>query len=515
MKKKAISSIYGFVMIFLLTMASLQSWSSALGSLAAEESASNQGHQLQQMQAIEHLSLTENDGNLTILNNGELPSTVEYLRITGHNSSTVVELGDHLAIGGSLNEQVPSGDDVEVVTSLGNVFQLWPSSGVSDPLWLGTGIEGGSDNAQLYQSSYDSSFFLASGSSVLAFMPNGTQIWSFDAGSGLVTGVMPVSGGIVFVSVGDYSQSDTATLFELGPGGSVVNTFAVRLYQTPEGGDVPSTLSVSGGVDSSYAYYDGWFYSSSGQGGGLQSDLFPLLGTDSTDFYFYRVGADPYTDGTCTPGGNALVVTSYTPGASYAGGFTKNWSQGLFFGTCNRLPEQLVSSSTSGGFIAALFSSPSYAVSPGELYTEEGPYLDVLSQSGAVIYAGQAPSQGYSSIANDGTEVFLSLPALSQIQVLDSLTGVYTTYQVGVQASELLFAYGHLFAVSDGQVDVFDSSMTLQKTIDFSPLLIASPSLSLPLLDVEPAFLPVSPTAYAALVTNSTGSVGLVTDDYA
>ena len=54
---RSISSIYGFIMIFLLCMASIQTWSSAVGSLEELQGASDQSHQLEQIQGLEHLSL--------------------------------------------------------------------------------------------------------------------------------------------------------------------------------------------------------------------------------------------------------------------------------------------------------------------------------------------------------------------------------------------------------------------------------------------------------------------------
>ncbi len=174
-RRKGLSSIYGFVMIFLLSMASLQTWSSAVSSMASIESASDQGNQLQQMQSIEHLALTESGPNLTIANNGEVPSTAEFLRFAGPNDSRTITLGAEIAVGASVTVHVPSGDAIEVVTALGNVFTVWPPSDPPGSVWYGDILRGGLDNAELFQSPYyNSSFFLAVGSSVYAFSSLGS-----------------------------------------------------------------------------------------------------------------------------------------------------------------------------------------------------------------------------------------------------------------------------------------------------------------------------------------------------
>ncbi len=122
---RGISSIYGFIMIFLLSMASIQTWSSAVGSLTELQGASDQSHQLEQMQGLEHLSLSLSDGNLTIANDGQVPSNLDYLRLVGQNDSKTIALEGELAVGGSMKVPVEgSGQSVEVVTSLGNVFVL-------------------------------------------------------------------------------------------------------------------------------------------------------------------------------------------------------------------------------------------------------------------------------------------------------------------------------------------------------------------------------------------------------
>src|SRR5271156_6805787 len=127
-RRKGISSIYGFIMIFLLSMASLQVWSSAVGSMTAIQSASDQSHQIEQMQGLEHLLLSTSQGNLTVTNDGQVPSSVEYLRLVNQNDSTTLPVDRQLQVGSSFQVPVKAGYSVEVVTALGNVFVLAASS---------------------------------------------------------------------------------------------------------------------------------------------------------------------------------------------------------------------------------------------------------------------------------------------------------------------------------------------------------------------------------------------------
>jgi hypothetical protein len=514
-RRKAISSIYGFIMIFLLSMASLQTWSSAVSSMASIESASDQGSQLQQMQSIEHLTLAESGANLTISNNGEVPSTVEFLRLAGPNDSRTIPLGTEIAVGSSVTMSVPPGETIEAVTALGNVFTMWPS----DPpgaVWSGEVLQDGLDNAQLFQSPYyNSSFFLADGPSVYAFSDSGFPRWSFDAGSGFITDVLPLSNGDVYVSAGYGSTSNVADLFELSASGAVIQTYSVRLFQTPDGPSGDSSLPVTKGEDASYALYDGWFYSDSGAFAGLVSDSFPLVGSDASNFYFYSISPVQDDNDVCQLPGNEFVVDSYAPSSSY-GDARLNWQDYMRLSNCNPYPEQLVGSAMEGGVLAVLLASPPYAVTPVEGYPAQNPYLALVSSSGLTLHLGQTPENGYSSVATNGTDVYLALPQPGEVEVYSLPKNTYTTYNIGIQASQLLFEDGSLFAISSDAVKVFGPSMNLEKTIDLAPLSLASSSDSFvqePSLQA-PSFLVLNATSYAALLISATGFTSLIMGRY-
>ena len=322
-RSRGISSIYGFIMIFLLSMASLQVWSSAVGSLTEIQAASDQSHQIDQMQGLEHLDLSTADGNLTVTNDGQVPSTVEFLRLVDQNGSSTVAIGRQLAVGSSFQTPVRAGYSVEVVTALGNVFLL-TSSGGSSLGGLSLDQEGAGDaNDELFQNPYDpSTFYASSGPELYAFSVGGSLLWSFDAGQGFITDALPISGGDVYVSIGYSYASNAAILYELGPGGVALESYSVRLDQL--GGVYLPTSPVDKGDDAQYALYDGWFYGTAGPLDGVSSDVFPLAATDASDFYFYQTVADNPTNQSCTGGGDEIKLYSYTQAQH---GTVSNWTR--------------------------------------------------------------------------------------------------------------------------------------------------------------------------------------------
>ena len=216
---KAISSVYGFIMIFLLSMASIQTWSSAVGAMESIQGASDQSAQVDQLQGIEHLSLSLSGSNLTISNDGQVTSTIEFLRFVQPNSSRTVRLDAAVDVGGSLVEKVPEGYTVEAVTSLGNVFVLSTASDSLGSIWTSPAASAVSGNNQLFENPFaPGRFYLSSGARVYAFSGSGTPDWVFDAGEGSVTDVMPIADGQVYVSVGFGYPSNSGVLYELGPG---------------------------------------------------------------------------------------------------------------------------------------------------------------------------------------------------------------------------------------------------------------------------------------------------------
>jgi hypothetical protein len=516
---RGISSIYGFIMIFLLCMASIQTWSSAVGSLEELQGASDQSHQLEQIQGLEHLSLYLYDGNLTVANDGQIPTTLAYLRLVGPNDSKTIPLGEELAVGDSVQIAVKgSSDSVEVVTSLGNVFALSPRGADQEGsgYWSGQSrVAGGESDVQLFQNPSDASvFFVGSGSTVYAFNTAGVQLWSFDAGQGFVTDVMPLSGGDVYVSVGYEYGSNTAQLYELSPAGGLIASFLVRLEQSVNG-DLSLEVPVSKGVSSQYALYDGWFYDAGGPVGAVPSDDFPLAATGTSNFYFYQSLGVGLSEGTCDGPGDEVKLYSYNPNPYSS---LLDWTDYFYLGGCDIYPPQLLGAAAGNGLFVGVFSENAYVQSDLTPYAAQNPYLFVVDTDGSVLYDNPIPANDSSpSVATDGTNVYLAFPQSDQVQVLWGVDQKITAYGVGFPASELIWDYGSLFAVSGNEVKVYGSGMDPEKTISFAPLALSSFAngfLSETSLR-SPSFILLNSTSYAALLENSTGYTTLTIGRYA
>jgi len=536
-RRTGLSSVYGFIMIFLLVVASLQAISNALSSSESADAAAQQAGQVAQMRSLERLQVKLSGGNVTITNDGLIPSQLSFLLLQNSSVSEELAVQDSLEVGASVvvaagSASFPS--SVAAVTSLGNVFASSPSTGQSSVVGLKTleaALGGPVVDAQLYQNPSDPSrFFVSAGSSAVAFSAStGARLWSFNASEGEVTDVLPLSDGGVYVSDGYYGDQFSSSLFRLSSSGT--STFAytmrlLRLYTTveiqyPNGGQPPYPVGsqpVQKGTDGLYAFYDGWFFSSSGPAQTtVPADTFNLAGSDASQFYIYEPSADPGGFGCSEPRGNVVTVYAYSATTL---GVQEQWSTPLFFNACDEYPNELVASSAGSGLFVSLYSQtywtqPTYFAGP---YPGSNPFLAVLSSSsGAILRSGPLDSNGYTSIATDGTRVYLSIPSLDEVEVLSASGGGNGAfYDVGIPASTLVWADGSLFAISGSQMKVYDSSMSLEKSIDFSPLTFYSLSNSKPLEAqmVQPSVLVLNSTSYVALLRNSTGYGSLVLGTY-
>jgi hypothetical protein len=538
-RRSALSSVYGFIMIYLLVIASLQAISISLSSGDNAEAAAQQAGQVAQMRSLERLQVQlQGGGNVTITNDGLIPSELSFLLLQGSSSSREISVQEPLAVGGSVvvntGTSAPKPSSVAVVTSLGDVFASSPAAAAP----IGAGSKtleapvGGPDvDAQLYQNPSDPArFFLAAGSSAYAFSTStGARLWSFNASQGEVTAVLPLSDGGVYVSDGYYGDQFTSNLFRLSSAGTSVSTYTMRLLrlyttvevQFPNNGQPPYPVGsqpVQKGNDGLYAYYDGWMLSSSGPSQTtIPADTYNLAGSDANNFYLYETGANPGGFGCTNPRGNAVTLYAYSANAQ---GVSEQWSTPVFFNTCDEYPNQLIASSAGSGLFVSLFSQtywtqPTYYGGP---YPGANPLLAIISSSsGALQWSGDLDSNGYTSVATDGAHVYLSIPSSQEVEVLStSGGGIGTFYNIGIPASTLLWADNSLFAVSQSQVKVYSSSMTLEKSIDFSPDTFYSLSNSKPLEQqmITPSFLVLNSTSYLALLRNSTGYGSMVLGRY-
>jgi hypothetical protein len=536
-RRAGLSSVYGFIMIYLLVIASLQAVSAALSSSERADAAAQHAGQVAQMRSLERLHVgLSRGGNVTITNDGLIPSRLSFLLLQNSSVSKELVVQDSLAVGASV--VVPAGtyfpSRVAVVTSLGNVFASSPFS-TSSPggPWkvLEAAVGGPNVDSQIYQNLGDPGrYYMSEGPSAYAYSAlTGGLLWSFDAGRGEVTSVLPLSDGSVYLSDGYYGDQFSSNLFRITSSGTSVSTYSMRLlrlYTTIEvqfanNGQPPYPVGsqpVEKAADGSYAYYDGWFFSSSGPSPTtIPADTYNLDGSDASRFYLYTASANPGGFGCTNPRGNVVTIYAYWANST---GVQNAWSTPVFLNICNLYPDYLVASSAGSGVVASLFSEtfwsqPNYYGGP---YEGSNPFFAVLnSSSGELLRGGSLDSNGYTSVATDGAHVYLSIPSSDEVEVLSATgTGAGAFYNIGIPASTVVWADGSLFAISASQVKVYDSSMTLKKAIDFSPLTIYSLSNSKPLEAqlVQPSFLVVNSTSYLALLRNSTGYGSLVMGAY-
>jgi len=538
-RRAGLSSVYGFIMIYLLVIASLQAVSSALSASQNADAAAQRAGQVAQMRSLERLSVgLSRVGNVTVSNDGLIPSKLSYLLLQNSTVSEERPLQDLLAVGASAvieagprNSTFPS--SVAVVTSLGNVFSSSPSNGASigGSTTLQAGLGGPGVDMQVYQNPGDSTrFFVSEGPSAYAYSAlTGAPLWSFDAGQGEVTDVLPLLDGSAYVSDGYFNDQLTSNLFGLASSGTLTSTYSMRLLrlyttvevQFPDNDQPPYPVGsqpVQKAIDGLYAYYDGWFLSSNGPTSTtVPSDTYNLASSDATQFYLYSESINPGGFLCSNPGGNGVTFYAYSAGPQ---GVANAWATPVYFNFCNLYPNDLLASSAGSGVVAALFSNtywsqPNYFGGP---YDGSNPFLAVLSSSsGALLRSGMLDSNGYTSLATDGTDVYLSIPSSDEVEVVSTTgTGAGTFYDVGIPASTLVWADGSLFAISASQVNVYTPSMTLEKAINFSPLTLYSLTNSKPLEQqlAQPSFLMLNSTSYLALLRNSTGFGDLVLGTY-
>jgi hypothetical protein len=332
-ERSALSSVYGFIMIYLLVIASLQAVSLSVSSSQAAEAAAQQAGQVAQQRSLEHLRVEmSRGGNVTITNDGLIPSNLSFLLLQNSSLSRELPVQESLAVGASVvvNDKStgPFPSSVAVVTSLGDVFASSSSSPPSGGRWktLEAAIGGPGADAQLYQNPGDPArFFVAAGGSALAFSSaKGTQLWAFNAGQGVVTDVLPLSDGGVYVSDGYFGNQFSSNLYRLTSSGTSVGTYSMRLLrlynsievQYPDNDQPPYPLGsqpVLKAEDGLYAYYDGWFFSSGGPSQmTIPADTFNLATSDGNQFYAYTTGVNPGGFGCSQPRGNTAEIYAYS-----------------------------------------------------------------------------------------------------------------------------------------------------------------------------------------------------------
>jgi hypothetical protein len=213
-----------------------------------------------------------------------------------------------------------------------------------------------------------------------------------------------------------------------------------------------------------------------------------------------------------------VELSSYTPNPLSQLSDLPNWSEDVYLATCGAYPPQLLAASAGSGIFVSLFAGNAYSDSPFQTqYSGHNPYLFILDTTGGILYSSSLPDDGYSSsIAEDGTNVYLALPQSDEVQSVSLPAQTVTTYDVGFPASHLLWSNGTLFAISANEVKVYSSGMDLLKTISFGSLSLASFSNAFTAEATlhSPSFIALNSTSYAALLENSTGYATMVIGKY-
>ncbi len=130
--RRALSSVYGFIVVYTLIVVGLGAISAVMYSNANLESSHQRANQIDSMRTLEHLTLTLIPGSVIILNDGLITSRLAYVHIVYPSTSTDSRMASTLSVNSSLSLSVsPSVARVAVVTELGNIF--WVSDTLGGP----------------------------------------------------------------------------------------------------------------------------------------------------------------------------------------------------------------------------------------------------------------------------------------------------------------------------------------------------------------------------------------------
>src|SRR3989442_9286432 len=131
-RKQALSSVYGFIVVYTLIVVGLGAFSAVMYANANLESSRHRAGQIDAMQHLEHLTLTLSPGSVIVLNDGLITSQLAYLHLVSPSTSTDSRVATTLSVNSSLSLSLrTSVARVAVVTELGNVF--WTGSVLGGP----------------------------------------------------------------------------------------------------------------------------------------------------------------------------------------------------------------------------------------------------------------------------------------------------------------------------------------------------------------------------------------------
>ena len=148
-RRRALSSVYGFIVIYMLLIAGLAAIAQVSGSELSLRQSVQRGEMLQSARQGEHLSLYPLASSLAVVNDGSVPSQLRYILVKTQTGLSVQPSSVSLPAGSSVQLPLPAHALAEgVVTSLGNEFWYRPANGTSIP----SGCGGGTATLTVYPS---------------------------------------------------------------------------------------------------------------------------------------------------------------------------------------------------------------------------------------------------------------------------------------------------------------------------------------------------------------------------
>lgn len=122
-KNRALSSLYGFSIIYLLIIASIASISNIMGLGYSVSDAMNRRKLLDSLQQSEHLSFNVINSTINAFNDGAIPLNLAYLIYRFADKSSLKKVDSEIPIGSSYALSIPKNlTSIGFVTSNGNIF---------------------------------------------------------------------------------------------------------------------------------------------------------------------------------------------------------------------------------------------------------------------------------------------------------------------------------------------------------------------------------------------------------
>src|SRR5947208_4342 len=129
-RRYALSSVYGFIVLYTLIVVGLGAFSSVMYANANLESSHQRAGQIESMRHLEHLALSLTPSSVIVLNDGLVTSQLAYLHLVYPSTSTDSHIAMALSVNSTFSFSVaPSVTRVAVVTELGDVFWVGGATG--------------------------------------------------------------------------------------------------------------------------------------------------------------------------------------------------------------------------------------------------------------------------------------------------------------------------------------------------------------------------------------------------